>query len=139
MMTDPAKAIEATRQLAAAVPFLGGSASESDYRDALALVDYLIENDDENPLIDFLTSKIADYEDNSDRFAEFNKTIAEMPVGVALLRTLIDQYQLSYSDLKEEIGAKSLVSQILSGQHSLTITHIKALSARFGVKPEWFL
>ncbi|KFD22773.1 helix-turn-helix domain-containing protein [Yokenella regensburgei] len=139
MITDTAKALEATKQLVAAVPFLGKSASESDYREALALVDYLIENDDENPLIDFLVSKIADYEDNSDRFAEFNKSIAEMPVGVALLRTLIDQYNLSYSDLKEEIGSKSLVSQILAGQRALTIPHIKALSARFGVKPEWFL
>jgi HTH-type transcriptional regulator/antitoxin HigA len=27
----------------------------------MELVDYLIENDDENPLIDFLASKIADY------------------------------------------------------------------------------
>lgn len=113
--------------------------SGNDYREALALVDYLIENDDENPLIDFLASKIADYEDNSDRFADFNKAISEMPVGVALLRTLIDQYNLSYADLKEEIGSKSLVSQTLSGKRSLTITHIKALSARVGVKPEWFL
>lgn len=133
------KAIEATKELVAAVPFLGGSASDTDYRDALALVDYLIENDDENPLIDFLTGKIAEYEDNNERFACFNKSIAEIPVGVALLRTLIDQYRLSYSDLKDEIGSKSLVSQILSGQRSLTIAHIKALSARFGVKPEWFL
>ncbi|EDF8717960.1 helix-turn-helix domain-containing protein [Salmonella enterica] len=139
MIANTAKAIEATKALVAAVPFLGGSASEKDYRDALALVDYLIENDDENPLIDFLASKIAEYEDNSEQFADFNKSVAEMPVGVALLRTLIDQYKLSYSDLKEEIGSKSLVSQILSGQRSLTITHIKALSARFGVKPEWFL
>ncbi|EDX6480680.1 TPA: helix-turn-helix domain-containing protein [Salmonella enterica] len=139
MIANTAKAIEATKALVAAVPFLGGSASEKDYRDALALVDYLIENDDENPLIDFLASKIAEYEDNSKQFAEFNKSVAEMTVGVALLRTLIDQYKLSYSDLKEEIGSKSLVSQILSGQRSLTITHIKALSARFGVKPEWFL
>ena len=138
MITNAAKAIEATRQLVAAVPFLGDSASESDYREALALVDNLIENDDENPLIDFLASKIANYEDNSERFAEFNKAVAEMPVGVALLRTLIDQHKLSYADLKEEIGSKSLVSQILSGQRSLTIAHIKALSARFGVKPEWF-
>ena len=139
MITNAAKAIEATRQLVAAVPFLGDSASESYYREALALVDYLIENEDENPLIDFLASKIADYEDNSERVAEFNKAVAEMPVGVALLRTLIDQHKLSYADLKEEIGSKSLVSQILSGQRSLTIAHIKALSARFGVKPEWFL
>lgn len=139
MIADTTKAIEATKQLVAAVPFLGGSASEKDYRDALALVDYLIENDDENPLIDFLAAKIADFEDSSEQFAEFNKAIAEMPVGVALLRTLIDQYKLSYSDLKNEIGSKSLVSQILSGQRSLTIAHIKALSSRFGVKPEWFL
>ncbi|WP_353613251.1 helix-turn-helix domain-containing protein [Mangrovibacter phragmitis] len=139
MITNAAKAIEATRQLVDAVPFLGSNASESDYLEALSLVDYLIENDDENPLIDFLASKIADYEDNSERFARFNKAQAEMPVGVALLRTLIDQHKLTYSDLKEEIGSKSLVSQILSGQRSLTITHIKALSARFGVKPEWFL
>lgn len=138
MITNAAKAIEATRQLVAAVPFLGDSTSESDYREALALVDYLIANDDENPLIGLLASKIADYEDNNERFAEFNKAVAETPVGVALLRTLIDQHKLSYADLKEEIGSKSLVSQILSGQRSLTIAHIKALSARFGVKPEWF-
>lgn len=139
MIADTAKAIEATKQLVAAVPFLGGSTSEKDYRDALALVDYMIEHDDENPLIDFLAAKIADYEDNSERFAEFNHSIDEIPVGVALLRTLIDQHRLSYSDLKNEIGSKSLVSQILSGQRSLTITHIKALSERFGVKPQWFL
>ncbi|EGT5683564.1 helix-turn-helix domain-containing protein [Cronobacter turicensis] len=139
MIADTTKAIEATKQLVAAVPLLGGSSSEKDYRDALALVDYLIDHDDENPLIDILAAKIADYEDNSERFAEFNKEVGEMPVGVALLRTLIDQHKLSYADLKEEIGSKSLVSQILSGQRSLTISHIKALSARFGVKPQWFL
>ncbi|WP_277973325.1 helix-turn-helix domain-containing protein [Pantoea agglomerans] len=139
MIADTIKAIEATKQLVAAVPLLGGSGSEKDYRDALALVGFLIDHDDENPLIDFLATKIADYEDNSERFAEFNKSVDEMPVGVALLRTLIDQHQLTYSDLKEEIGSKSLVSQILSGQRSLTISHIKALSDRFGVKPQWFL
>lgn len=139
MIADTTKAIEATKQLVDAVPFLGGSVSEKDYRDALALVDYLIDHDDESPLIDFLAAKIADYEDNSEQFAGFNKSVDEMPVGVALLRTLIDQHKLSYADLKEEIGSKSLVSQILSGQRSLTISHIKALSDRFGVKPQWFL
>lgn len=139
MIADTTKALEATKQLVAAVPFLGGSTSEKDYRDALALVDHLIEKDDENPLIDLLTAKISYYEDNCEQFAAFNKSVNEMPVGVALLRTLIDQHQLSYSDLKNEIGSKSLVSQILSGQRSLTISHIKALSQRFGVNPQWFL
>ncbi|EIO1224585.1 helix-turn-helix domain-containing protein [Escherichia coli] len=129
MTANAARAVKATRELVNAVPFLGGSDSEDDYREALELVEYLIEEDDTNPLIDFLASRIA----------EFDKAVAAMPVGVALLRTLIDQHNLTYADLKNEIGSKSLVSQILSGQRSLTISHIKALSARFGVKPEWFL
>lgn len=139
MIANPAQAIEATKLLVAAVPFLGDSISEKDYLDALALVDYLIDNDDSSPLIDLLTAKIADYENNSEQFAQFNKEVDEMPTGVALLRTLIDQHRLSYADLKSEIGSKSLVSQILSGQRALTISHIKALSLRFGVKAEWFL
>ena len=108
MTANAARAVKATRELVNAVPFLGGSDSEDDYREALELVEYLIEEDDTNPLIDFLASRI-------------------------------DQHNLTYADLKNEIGSKSLVSQILSGQRSLTIPHIKALSARFGVKPEWFL
>lgn len=139
MIANPTQAIEATKLLVAAVPFLGDSVSEENYRDALALVDYLIDSDDSSPLIDLLAAKIADYENNSEQFAQFNKEIEEMPTGVALLRTLIDQHGLSYADLKEEIGSKSLVSQILSGQRALTIGHIKALSLRFGVKAEWFL
>ncbi|ETO41174.1 type II toxin-antitoxin system HigA family antitoxin [Morganella sp. EGD-HP17] len=139
MITDTVKAIKAAKDLVAAVPFLGGNSSEKDYRDALDLIDYLIEYDDESPLIDFLAGKITDYEDTCEDFAEFNHAVAKTSVGVALLRTLIDQYKLSYSDLKNEIGSKSLVSQILSGQRALTISHIKALSARFGIRPEWFL
>ncbi|MDE9433575.1 helix-turn-helix domain-containing protein [Xenorhabdus bovienii] len=139
MIREPTKAIQAATALIAAVPFLGNSSSENDYRDALAMVDYLIENDDESPLIDILAAKIAEYENNNERFAEFNKAVEDMPTGVAALRVLMDQYGLTYSDLQEEIGSKSLISQILSGKRSLTITHIKALSERFNVRPDIFL
>lgn len=67
----------------------------------------MIEEDDTNPLIDFLASRIAEYENNHEKFAEFDKAVAAMPVGVALLRTLIDQHNLTYADLKNEIGSKS--------------------------------
>ncbi len=60
-----------------------------------------------------------------------------MPVGVALLRTLIDQHNLTYADLKNEIGSKLGQSDFIWTTIP-TISHIKALSARFGVKPEWF-
>jgi len=59
-----------------------------------------------------------------------------MPLTVALRSLPTDHYKQTYSDLKEEIGSKSLVSQILSGQCSLSITHIKTLSAKLVVKPE---
>ncbi|MDE9495186.1 helix-turn-helix domain-containing protein [Xenorhabdus bovienii] len=139
MIREPTKAIQAATALIAAVPFLGNSSSENDYRDALAMVDYLIENDDESPLIDILAAKIAEYENNNERFAEFNKAVEDIPTGVAALRVLMDQHGLTYSDLQEEIGSKSLISQILSGKRSLTITHIKALSERFNVRPDIFL
>ncbi|KMJ46335.1 XRE family transcriptional regulator [Xenorhabdus khoisanae] len=139
MIREPTKAIQATTALVAAVPFLGNSSSENDYRDALAMVDYLIENDDESPLIAILAAKIAEYENNSEHFAEFNKAVEDMPTGVAALRVLMDQHGLSYSDLQNEIGSKSLISQIFSGKRSLTIAHIKALSERFDVRPDIFL
>lgn len=138
MILEPTKALEAAKVLADAVPFLGGNTSEEAYRDALAMADYLIEHDDESPLIDFLALKIAEYEDNNERFKAFNQAVADMPTGVAALRVLIEQHQLSYSDLASEIGSKSLVSMILSGKRSLTIEHIKALSKRFNVRPDLF-
>ncbi len=64
MTANAARAVKATRELVNAVPFLGGSDSEDDYREALELVEYLIEEDDTNPLIDFLASRIAEYENN---------------------------------------------------------------------------
>ena len=73
MTANAARAVKATRELVNAVPFLGGSDSEDDYREALELVEYLIEEDDTNPLIDFLASRIAEYENNNEKFAEFDK------------------------------------------------------------------
>ncbi|EFH8635460.1 TPA: transcriptional regulator, partial [Escherichia coli] len=43
MTANAARAVKATRELVNAVPFLGGSDSEDDYREALELVEYLIE------------------------------------------------------------------------------------------------
>lgn len=74
MTANAARAVKATRELVNAVPFLGGSDSEDDYREALELVEYLIEEDDTNPLIDFLASRIAEYENNNEKFAEFRQS-----------------------------------------------------------------
>ena len=61
-----------------------------------------------------------------------------MPAGIAVIRTLMDQYGLTLSDLPE-IGSKSMVSRVLNGQRKLTLEHAKKLAARFGISPALFI
>lgn len=96
-------------------------------------MEYLIEHDPDSPLVEMLTAKIDKYENESSEFAEFNVRVASIPSGVALLRTLMAQYQLTQSDFENEMGKKSLVSRILNGQRTLTLDHMRALAKRFGV------
>lgn len=134
-----AEAIEASKALVKAVPLLGGSTSTADYKSALELIDYLIEHDDENPLIEFLSAKIESYERQHTDFVPFNQALESLPRGVEALRQLMKDYGLKQSDLREEIGGKSLVSQILSGKRSLTVEHIRALALRFNVPTSLFI
>ncbi len=132
-------ALNAAATLVNAVPLLGGSGNRHDYEQALELVERLIDTDDENPLIDLLAKKIADYENTAPEYAEFNARIAAIPKELAVLRTLMDQYGLNQTSFKDEIGARSLVSMILKGERSLTLDHMKALSKRFGIPVSAFL
>ncbi|GBU14141.1 transcriptional regulator [Enterobacterales bacterium] len=133
------EAIEASKALVKAVPLLGGSTSATDYKNALELVDYLLEHDEENPLIDFLSTKIADYENRHSSFSQFNEQLDSLPRGVEALRQLMKDYQLKQTDLQAEIGGKSLVSQILNHKRSLTVDHIRALAKRFNVPTSLFI
>lgn len=134
-----AETIKAANALTKLLPFLSVNPTKEDYHDALDLVEYLIERDPDNPLIDLLTAKIDRYENASPEFAEFNARVASIPSGVALLRTLMDQHKLMQSDLENEVGKKSLVSRILSGQRSLTLDHMRALAKRFNVPVSAFV
>lgn len=112
---------------------------EADYAKALELMDELIDDyDTYRPLIEVLSASIEKWEDEADCFAEFNQRISELDNGVAVLKTLMDQYQLKAEDLREEIGSKSLVSMILNGSRNLTLEHIQALSKRFKISPAVF-
>jgi len=119
--------------------FISHIENEADYEHALELMDELIEDYDiYRPLIEVLSISIERWEDESEYFSEFNQRINELGDHIAVLRTLMDQYQLKADDLKDEIGGKSLVSMILSGTRKLTIEHIQALSDRFKVSPSVF-
>lgn len=131
-------AIRLSNQLAEALPLLSGSDQRQDYEDALELVEYLIEHEPDNPLVDLLSLRIAHYEDRDPRLAAFNARQLEIKSGPGVLSVLIEQHNLRLSDFENEIGKKSLVSRILSGERQLTVAHIRALCARFGLSPSIF-
>jgi HTH-type transcriptional regulator/antitoxin HigA len=118
--------------------------TEEDYEFALDLVEHLMtkaEDREGEPLlrmIDMVTDSIEKYENSLESVSNYIQEVETVDPGVSTLRVLIDQHNLSYSDLKEEIGSKSLVSQILSGSKNLTRTHIANLTRRFSISPELF-
>lgn len=94
-------------------------------------------NKPENILIALLTKAIEEYESSDEEISDFvNKSMAQQN-DIAMLRLIIDQHQLTLSDLPE-IGHKSLVSKILSGERNLTRSHIEKLSKRFHIDPGLF-
>ena len=116
---------------------------DAHYRRALTLLDELLEdaedspNDPLNPLIDMLAGAIERYEGVHHADSEFDRHL-EHGSGVDVLRVLMDQHGLGMSDLPE-IGSKSMVSRVLSGQRDLSKKHILALAERFSVDPSLFL
>jgi HTH-type transcriptional regulator/antitoxin HigA len=118
--------------------------TEEDYEFALDLVEHLMtkaEDREGEPLlrmIDMIAGSIDKYEKCLESMTRFSQEVEAVDPGVSTLRVLINQHHLSYADLQEEIGSKSLVSQILSGSKNLTRAHIANLTKRFNISPEMF-
>ncbi|CAI1003044.1 helix-turn-helix domain-containing protein [Serratia grimesii] len=122
------------------IPLMTGNKSEAEYKKALELIEYLVDRDElNNPLFEPLAAKITEYENSVPEFEAFNRRVAEIPTGIAALRTLMDQKGLKAADLEDELGSKSNVSNILNGRRSLTVQHIKALATRFDVPADLFI
>ena len=119
--------------------FLVHIQNAEEYELALSLMDELIEEYTVyKELIEILSSSIEEWENSSTEFSEFNSRIKQADSGVAVLRTLMDQYELKTHDFNDEIGGKSMVSMVLSGSRKLTRGHIQALSNRFHINPSLF-
>jgi len=125
-----------------AAPYLQIESNES-YKEALEYIEALFEevadHDDDplNGLISLLAQAITHYEDGIESLADFEKQAHEGIADVAMMRLIMDQHQLGVADFPE-IGDKSLISRILSGERNLTKRHIKILSIRFNVNPALF-
>ena len=59
--------------------------------------------------------------------------------GVDSLRFLMEEHELTQSDLPEVGSSQGVVSEILAGKRKLNIRQIRALSERFGVSPSVFV
>lgn len=130
--------LKAGEALTASAPFLARIQNEQQHDDALKFIEYLLLNDPENPLLDIACNNITAYEQSAPEFAEFNALMASIPSGVAVLSTLMHQYNLTLSDFPE-IGSKSMVSRVVNGKRKLTLEHAKKLSKRFGISPAMFI
>ena len=113
------------------------------YEEALALLEALLQeaedslDDPINAIIDMLSSAIETYENKDKTLTEFEARAMQQPTDLAVIRLLMDQYSLGTNDLPE-IGSKSMVSRVLSGERGLNKNHIKALSKRFNIDPGLF-
>jgi HTH-type transcriptional regulator/antitoxin HigA len=120
--------------------FIAEIKTDIEHQLALELVENLIEDYDENEsLIDLLSRSIERWESTSEEFAEFNDRVSGMGNGVAVLKTLMDQYSLGVNDFENEIGGKSIVSLITNNKRQLTLGHIHALAKRFKLDPKTFV
>ena len=101
------------------------------YAELLDFVDECFErfgSDDEHPvfaLVDLVARRIADYETAVHPWPE-----ASTPA--TRLAFLMEQHGLRQCDLPE-VGAQSVVSDVLSGKRALNLRQIQALARRFGV------
>ena len=125
-----------------AAPYLHIS-DEQHYEEALELIESFLEEADDshddplNGVIDLLSRAIESYENKVAELAAFEQRSKAQPSDLAMLRLLMDQHNLGAADLPE-IGSKSMVSRVLSGERSLNKNHIKALSDRFHISPNLF-
>jgi HTH-type transcriptional regulator/antitoxin HigA len=115
--------------------------SDEDYEKALAAIDELTDGQEldrvEQTLLDTLCDTVERFESSASRFKAFDERINGIS-GVELIKALMLQNNLAGTDLPE-IGDKTVVSRILSGQRKLTVEMVTRLGARFHMDPGAFL
>lgn len=115
--------------------------TDDDYQKALAAIDELTDGQTlesvEQTLLDTLCDTVERYENRATRFKAFDERVNAV-TGVDLIKALMLQNGLSGTDLPE-IGDKTAVSRILSGQRNLTVEMVTRLGARFHIEPGAFL
>jgi len=111
--------------------------SQADYERAVGFMNQLLDvvgDDEEHELADMLEllgQLVKDYESS-------HYTLPNAEPG-QVLRFLMEQHDLKQADLNQEVGAQSVVSEILNGHRQINARQAKALAKRFGVTASVFI
>ena len=117
-------------------PALTAPRSEEDCEQLATVLDEVLDagGADENSPLATLAERIGDLVEAYE--AEHHPISDAGPIAV--LQFLMEQHRLKQADLPE-IGAQSVVSEVLSGKRRLNIRQVSALSRRFGVSADAFI
>jgi|GEM_PF-3930503 len=116
--------------------------TEEKYNDVLSIIDLLVDTNSDDVittcLINKLTQEIESYEDhNINEIKIFVEKCTSKNNDITIIRTLMDQNNLSFSELPE-IGDKAAVSKVLSGKKNLNRRHIEKICNRFSIPHSMF-
>jgi HTH-type transcriptional regulator/antitoxin HigA len=103
-----------------------------DYRNALAMLDAMAGfemNADQQDYFEAIATFVEKYEAEHHAIDEMKMTPVE------LLRSIIDEHEMTESDLGRLLGDRSLGHRILTGQRELSKTHIRILAEHFSLNP----
>jgi len=109
---------------------------EVDYRNALAVLDQMAGfdmNADQEDYFEAIATFVEKYE------AEHHAIDTTGLSPVELLRSLMDEHDMSESDLGRLLGDRSLGHRVLAGQRDLSKAHIRVLADHFGLNPSALL
>ncbi len=107
---------------------------KSDYKEALSVATELASREDltaeQADYLEILTKIIADYEEEHIKMSKHSPQ--------EILKFLVEENQMSGSDLGRILGSRTLGPALLKGRRSLSKTHIKKLAEYFSVSPALF-
>ena len=109
--------------------------SDAHLKEALAVIDRLLDIPErsaaEEEYLRALTDLVETYE---------NAHVAIPTVtGVDALRYLMEENDLTQTDLAPLFGSRSIISEVLSGKRGLALSHITRLARHFGLPAEVFI
>lgn len=110
--------------------------TEAQYAAVIAQMNALLDKGslapEEQTLLDLLGTLVMVYEQD-----HYPDVLFELR-GVALVKTILAEYNLKQADLLPIFKTKSIASAVLSGKRKLTVDHINRLAAFFNLPHELF-